>query len=67
MLLEGRPHLSGRADDADEIIASGGLILPALGNTEPDLEINAPRLLQLEASVRQILRPSRREADVKTG
>jgi hypothetical protein len=41
--------------------------LPGSRQHQADLEIDAPHLLQLEAAVRQILRPFRHEADAQSG
>jgi len=60
-----RPH--ERPRNIDDVVTAGGWVFPVPGDTEPDLEIDAPHLLQLEAAVRQILRPFGHEADAKTG
>ncbi len=59
--------LRQRSRDIDDIIAASGRILLVEGDTELDLEMNAPHLLQLKAAVRQILSPFRHDADVTTG
>jgi len=41
--------------------------LPGSKQHQADLEIDAPHLLQLEAAVRQILRPFRHKADAQSG
>jgi putative membrane protein len=54
-----------RPGDIDDVVARGGGIFPVPGDTQPDLEVDPPHLLQFEAAVRQILRPFRHETDAK--
>ncbi len=63
--LPARPRQRSR--DIDDVVAAGRRVFPVPGDTQPDLEIDAPHLLKLEAPVRKILRPFRHEADAKTG
>ncbi len=61
------PRPCPRPGDIDDVAARGGRIFSVPGNPQPDPEVDASDLIQLEGAVRKFTRPFRDKADAKPG